>query len=95
MKVLSAIVFLSLTLSSCANLPKQDKGQSLIPKFVMNTACDQKTSVKTIGEFYNFLGQYNGGSYLFTCGEERYACRVWYIDASFSYQSTCSLKLAK
>jgi len=83
-----------LLISSCGSLPKADMKPFAAKRFVMDTACTEFPTITPIGEMYNFMGQYNGGSYLFTCGEEKYACKIVYNSASYSYMSRCNLKLS-
>jgi len=80
-------------LTSCA-LPKV---QGYLPRIQKNfqevTKCTQEMTVKRLNENISTLNQYNGGFYIFTCAQDKYACTVSSMTGSYFYDYKCNDRL--
>jgi hypothetical protein len=63
--------------------------------FIGETACmDNNSSVKRVQTLKNVFGHEVKRSYLFVCGQEKYACVSTYHNSSYQWYFRCNPKIS-
>jgi hypothetical protein len=84
-------LFLSILLASCVSIQPNDS-RLLEQRFTIATACtDYPRNVEEVYSQKDFMGNFHGGSYEYTCGERKYACKAKLINYDYLYK--CESKI--